>query len=147
MLLTHKPIEYKIDNNGCWNCISHFCNEKTYPHIKQKGKIKTISRYNYEKKYGKIPNGLWVLHKCDNRKCINPEHLFLGTMQDNTKDMTQKGRAAKGEKNGSAKLTIEDIDEIRCSGSSNRMLGKSYGIAHIVISKIRRYMLWKHVTN
>jgi len=100
-------------------------------------------RFSWELHYEPIPQGLWVLHHCDNRPCVNPEHLFLGTAIDNVADMVAKGRQAKGhqngvythpekrargqhsgaythpekvlkgEKNGTSKLTETDVIEIR----------------------------------
>ena len=77
-------------------------------------------RAAYQLTHGQIPQGLWVLHRCDVPDCVNPEHLFLGTAQDNTDDMWQKGRGSRqprtslpGEKNPSAKLTEAEVKKIR----------------------------------
>jgi hypothetical protein len=60
-------------------------------------------RYSYALHYGPIPNNLWVLHRCDNPRCVRPDHLFLGTAQDNADDRTNKGRSATGDRNASRK--------------------------------------------
>lgn len=86
-----KPIKYVI-NKGCWECISHALNKSNYPHVKRNGKLYRMNRYVYKIYYGEIPDGLFVCHTCDNPKCINPEHLFLGTPKDNMQDMSKKGR-------------------------------------------------------
>lgn len=71
------------------------------------------SRISYMLYKGRIPKGLFVLHKCDTPNCVNPNHLFLGTQADNMKDMVEKGRSLTGEKNPLAKLTEESILEMR----------------------------------
>jgi len=99
--------------------------------------------------YGEIPDGLWVLHKCDNPKCVNPEHLFLGTHQDNMDDMKAKGRVGYlcGEEHGNHKLTAFQVDEIRnryaLGGTSQRKLAKEYGTCKSTIGYIVRREYWK----
>ena len=79
---------------GCWEWIGRFGNAG-YGQVKRNGKNKGAHRISYELTHGAIPAGLCVLHRCDNRKCVRPDHLFLGTKRDNTRDMIQKGRAKK----------------------------------------------------
>jgi len=94
---TKKQIDWEIDEKtGCWNCISHVPNTHGYPQCRIGYKIVVISRVVYEQHNGKIPDGMFVCHTCDNRKCINPDHLFLGTHQDNVNDMVKKGRQKGG---------------------------------------------------
>lgn len=104
---------------------------------------------------GKIPNKLHVLHKCDNALCINPDHLFLGTHQDNMNDMKIKKRqnnqakASKGEKNGSSKLTENDVNDIRLNFSANlksmKELSFQFKVSQQLIGKIVRREIWTHV--
>lgn len=70
-------------------------------------------RYSYLLHIGQIPDGLFVLHKCDNPSCVNPNHLFTGTHADNHADRNSKGRQAKGETNGWSKLSDDEVREIR----------------------------------
>ncbi len=110
-------------------------------------------------------NKLCVLHKCDNRKCVNPNHLFLGTYNDNIQDMMRKGRnkqprgenhptrknpsvVARGEKAGLAKFTnaqILEIRERRAKGAKFRHLGREFGVRHTTIMNIVNRKTWKHI--
>lgn len=102
--------------------------------------------------HGELPaEGLVVCHACDTPLCVNPEHLWLGTRSDNTKDMWQKGRAnpghPKGEANGTSKLTVADVTQIRqvyrkglgCS------LARQYGVSPQVIHAVVTRKSWRHV--
>ncbi len=113
------------------------------------------SGYAHRKAYvlfkSKIPKGLFVLHKCDNPPCVNPNHLFLGTIKDNNRDMDRKGRRrskwssgkGKGELNPNAKLTIEQIREIRkIQGKSQAEIAKAYNVSQTLVSKIRLGQVW-----
>ncbi len=108
-------------------------------------------RLAWELTYGAIPDGLWVLHHCDNRACVNPDHLFLGTALDNTRDMIAKGRqkivpGLKGERNPTSKLTLEQVREIReryARGENQRALGREFGVSKSLIGNIVRGEAWK----
>jgi len=93
-------------------------------------------------KYGEIQEGLCVLHHCDNPSCVNPEHLFLGTNQDNSDDMKQKGRQARisGESHWKSKLTDKQVCEIRKryspwgkGGEKSSTLAKEFGVSPSLI--------------
>ena len=104
-------------------------------------------RVSWELANGPIPDGLCVLHHCDNPGCVNPLHLWIGTNADNQQDMAQKGRAAsnKGESNGKAKLTAQDVHEIRQMLSrdiSHRVIAKVYGVKRSTISDINIGRCW-----
>ncbi|MCZ7405137.1 MAG: HNH endonuclease [Candidatus Methanoperedens sp.] len=105
-------------------------------------------RISYEINCGIIPDGLCVLHKCDNSSCVNPNHLFLGTKSDNAIDSVSKNRNRDntGENNGRAKLTWEKSNEIRKlydSGFSYRNIAKMFNISHFVVSQIVKGKLWR----
>jgi hypothetical protein len=103
-----------ITDTGCWEWTGHIM-KKGYGQIGFMKKVILVHRASYETFVGKIPNGMFVCHKCDNPKCFNPNHLFVGTSQDNINDMVRKGRqrSLKGEASGQAKLTNKQVEEIR----------------------------------
>lgn len=102
---------------------------------------------------GPIPPGMHVLHRCDNRPCCNPSHLFLGTQQDNNADMLAKKRnkpipPRRGSRHHNAKLTETSVDEIRqrvASGTSQTALAREYGVSRIVIRSAVLGLTWAHV--
>jgi hypothetical protein len=87
-----KPCQYPELGN-CWECTSHKTNKSGYPMMYSYNHEIRIHRYVYQEKYGEIPKDMVIMHKCDNRKCINPEHLKLGTLQENNQDRINKGRS------------------------------------------------------
>lgn len=102
-------------------------------------------RVAWELTYGLIPDGMSVCHTCDNPPCCNPSHLFLGTNADNVADRCAKGRTARGEQIARAKLTREQVDEIRAQyaqGVTRLALARRYGIDTQHVTKIVTYQLW-----
>lgn len=100
--------------------------------------------------YGPIPSGMDACHRCDVRACINPQHLFLGTRAENLADMRRKGRAndARGERHSKAKLTEQDVRQIRAAlsgGESTTLLAEKYGVTKMSIQDIKQNRHWKHV--
>ena len=107
-------------------------------------------RVAYEQKFGKINNGLYACHKCDNRLCVNPDHLFLGTAKNNAADRDAKKRRVplKGEKHGRNKLKSEQVLEIRSlysTGSSTWELGKRFDVNSKTIRDIVNRKIWSHL--
>jgi hypothetical protein len=101
--------------------------------------------------HGSIPTGLCVLHKCDNRICVRPDHLFLGTKGDNMQDCLAKGRhryeTRRGEDCNKAKLTADQVRAIRLlyPAISQRELGRQYGVSKVAIAHIIHRRNWAHV--
>jgi hypothetical protein len=110
-------------------------------------KFEDTHRVAWRLTHGEIAVGLCVCHKCDNKKCVNPDHLFLGTQKENIADMVRKGRAnkRKGTKVHTCKLNEELVREIRASDLSNTELANKYGVRQPTICNIRNYKYWKHV--
>src|SRR4051812_13745983 len=96
---------------------------------------------------GPIPEGLDVLHKCDNRLCVRPSHLFLGTDIDNMRDCVVKGRIAFGVRQGLAKLTDERVLEIRATYRrfTKTQLAKNYNVSRRTIANVINRVIWKHL--
>jgi hypothetical protein len=107
-------------------------------------------RVSWEVARGPVPDGALVLHRCDNRPCVNPDHLFLGTQADNMKDCVAKGRQARtrGETSPRAKLTNEAVRHIRhlvqC-GESMARIARAYGVDPSAVSRAVSGKRWGHV--
>lgn len=108
-------------------------------------------RASWELHCGPIPKGMFILHRCDNPSCVNPEHLFLGTPADNVHDMLAKGRQAamplprRGETNNKAKITEADVIAIRATRDNQDAVAAAYGVSQTVISNVRLRKSWTHV--
>ncbi len=108
-------------------------------------------RFAYEWAHGPIPDGMKVLHRCDNPPCCNPEHLFLGTNNDNMKDMVKKDRQARGEQTRRGSLTRSQVEVIRFryeeeyQSITQERLAREYGVSRRTISFITTRRTWKHV--
>lgn len=121
-----------------------------YGHLTLQQKHLYAHRWTWEQAYGPIPDGLCVCHKCDNPSCINLEHLWLGTKEDNWADMRAKkrhrGGGARGTAQHLAKLTDDDVRAIRASDEIQIVLAKRYGVSQTTISNIRCGNTWRHVS-
>lgn len=139
----------KIDKRGprdCWNWVGATTNG--YGVLQVGTKLTKAPRIAWSIMRGKIPRGLCVLHKCDNRLCVNPRHLFIGTRSDNNRDRHSKGRTVvqKGEDNNWAKLTTKEVMKIRrIVGLSPRQIAPKYGVSWYAIWAIQNRKTWKHV--
>lgn len=147
-LYRRKPIKYSINDKGCFECYSHAPNAFGYPEYHFNNKKTTVHRYIYEECFGYVDKGLFILHSCDNRRCINPEHLRVGTHLENMKDMTARGRQCKGSDSPHAKLTEVDIVEIRSlieKKKSDTEIARKFNVSRTTIGYIRRGKTWTHV--
>lgn len=151
----------KIDPEGCWLWQAGVDRKGYGIFMRKAGEHVMAHRFAYEDKIGKIPDGFWVLHRCDIPGCVRPDHLFLGTHRDNMRDMRQKGRSRTGnewktshtpetiqrgdqhwtrrepgkrlfgQKNPRAKLSAEQVEEIRqlsATGKNRKEIADQYGI-------------------
>lgn len=117
-----------------------------YGAIKYKGKQRGTHQLAYELCIEEIPKGLWVLHKCDNRACVNPAHLFLGTAKINTWDAVAKDRHPCGARHGMSKLNNDKVREIRslliAGKLTEQAIGDRFGIAQCTVNDIKQEKTW-----
>lgn len=113
------------------------------------GEIELAHRASWRLFVGYIPDGLSILHRCDNPICTNPAHLFLGTQTDNMMDMWAKKRGRPGvsigQKHGMSKLTAEQVTDIRYSGLTGSELAKKHNITQTTVCDIRKRRSWNHI--
>lgn len=105
-------------------------------------------RASYIMHQGAIPDGLMVCHKCDNPGCVRPDHLFLGTAQVNHDDRGAKGRTARGERSGAAKINDAQAMQIKLRlslGESPREIAPEFGVCRNTVYAIRAGRIWKHL--
>ena len=121
-------------------------NSAGYGHVRVRSKLWLVHRFVYTKFFGEIPEGLIVMHRCDNPSCINPEHLNLGSHLLNVLDKEAKGRGNQGSANPRAKLTdlqVEAIRERYAKGNvSLAQLGRDYGVNRSCIFKVVHKHHW-----
>lgn len=135
--------KYTKDKNGCWIWTAS-------QNLGGYGKFAdtTAHRYAYERFIGKIPEGMHVCHTCDIRNCVNPEHLWVGTTQENTSDKIAKGRQIRGERIGISKLKdieVINIREMRLSGKTYKEIAELFCVNWAMISLICRNKAWTHL--
>lgn len=127
---------------------------KGYGRLLLDDRLQRAHRIMYSIRKGPIPKGAVVRHSCDNPSCINPAHLSIGTQLDNVRDMFARGREnkARGERAGQAKLTAEQVREIRSAYVSGvyrkgaGALARKYGVSKPAIQAILNGESWRHVT-
>jgi hypothetical protein len=151
-LIVGKPFEERFHesyipepNSGCWLWIGTDRGQFGYGNIIRNGTHLGAHRASWELHYGPIPDGMFVCHRCDVRACVNPKHLFLGSIQENNLDSRAKGRNVKGAKHGCAKLTEEQARAIKASVRSLTELAAQFGISRASASAVRTGRTWRHL--
>lgn len=140
----------------CWECTSYAKDKDGYCKIKIGNKNQRLHRHIYAIHHNQTPGENLVCHKCDNPSCINPDHLFIGTVLDNNKDRDLKGRTSrvgnkgncKGEKNNRAKLTEKDVLYIKKlleSGNSCKMVANLFNVNSSTIERIKNNKRWTYL--
>lgn len=145
----------KVDTTGdCWIWTASICGGG-YGKFWLGDKLWRASRLAYHMTRGPIPDGMCVLHKCDNRRCVNPDHLWLGTMAENSQDAVRKGRwhqntgpnkKIQGEKHGRAKLCELDAWLVKnIEGVTHTDIAEWFDISITQVSRIRNGKRWRHI--
>lgn len=136
----------------CWDWIGSI-GSTGYGRFSIKSKYYKAHRISYILFKGEIPTNKLVLHTCDNRICVNPEHLFIGSQSENLYDMYNKKRrdqyliSCKGSKHPNSKLTEDNVKFILNSNESDRKLGEYFNVSKTLIHLIRKRKIWKHASN
>lgn len=141
----------KREEDACWPWFG--ASRKLRGVIKVDGRMVSAPRMSWQLYCGAIPEGLYVLHHCDNPSCVNPKHLFVGTARDNSRDAVSKygywgsmGLPRFGEKNGNHKLVKDDVMEIRrlwTSGFTQTMLATRFSVTQACIWAVVHWKHWK----
>lgn len=140
-----------VDNDGCWRWRGAISQPGGYGQLTLSvganvpAKRFMAHKLSQETFNGPIPDGLCVMHVCDNRNCINPSHLRPGTQAENLRDCAKKGRNMRGESHYLTKLTEDDVRCILASDDRVGVLARKYNVQHTVVSNIRRGKTWKHI--
>ena len=142
-------VDIDLNYNSCWEWTG-YRNNYGYGKFRLGGKATSTHRVAYMFERGDIPKGMHVLHRCDNPPCVNPNHLFTGTHQDNMRDKESKNRGnrPKGSTHGRAKLTESDIPVIRerlANDDSGASIARDYGVSQSAINRIKLGKTWGHV--
>ena len=137
-------VEYNFETH-CWEWTKGL-NSNGYAQMSINNKKESVHRIMYTYIYGDIPEDKpYILHRCDNRKCCNPMHLYAGTPQNNMDDRSKRNLSAKGGKHWKAKLTEKQVLEIRVSEEPQSVLAKRLNVGATTISNIKTMKTWKHI--
>jgi hypothetical protein len=136
----------KVEQGACWEWKA-VKNQDGYGRLRVNGRMVLAHRWAYEHYMGAIPEGMVLMHTCNNPGCVNPAHLRAGTQAENIAHCSASGRRARGERNGAAKMTAEDVIYIRIAYGrlSQRELAEAMGVDPSTISHIVRRKKWAHL--
>ena len=128
---------------GCWLWGACLYPTTGYGAFSVRGQNRGAHRISYQLFVGDLADGMVVDHKCRNRACVNPDHLFAGTFAENSADMVSKGRQTHGETR--SKLKVAQVLAIRVDPRKHSVVAPEYGVTRTLIRAIRERKVWKHV--
>ena len=133
-----------LSEDECWPWLGGGTNDSAggYGQFKLNGRMRLAHRVSYDLYKGDVPDNMMVLHTCDNRRCVNPHHLRLGTAKDNAQDMVLKGRE------GQSKLTVEQVAQIKAllqESLPQKIIADRFGISQSEVSHINNGHRWSHI--
>lgn len=128
--------------DGCWFWKGYTTKHGYGTFHPKAGVTRTAHSIAYEIFKGPVTEGMDVMHSCDVRNCVNPDHLSLGTRTDNMRDAKAKGRTARGEGHGRHVLTAQEVLAIRNCGGTQRLVARQFGISQSHVSDIRSGNKW-----
>lgn len=133
-------------NSGCWLWTAALFTSG-YGVFRVRGKNIRAHRFAWVAQRGPIPDGMFVCHRCDIPSCVNPDHLFLGTHDDNVADKMAKGRhrCPIGAANSSTKLNYEKVTAIRADTRTYAVIAKEFGVCAGTVGEIKRREIWRHL--
>lgn len=141
--------KYTIEPSGCWVWKTGAAFKQRHPDFRFDGGYIKASHFSWQRAKGKLSEGEQVLHTCDNPRCVNVDHLFIGDHLANMQDKARKGRShrPRGERNGRARITRFVATEIRrlyaAGGISQQKLADRFGLAQPTVSQIIRNEVWR----
>lgn len=140
---------HRRSTSECWNWTGYVSRDGYGSfRVQSRGLVENAHRFSYRLRHGEPPAGAVICHTCDNRRCVNPDHLWAGSIADNTADRDGKGRQARGERHRSAKLRESDIEPIRrlsARGERPEEIAEMYAVNQATIRDILAGRTWRHV--
>lgn len=134
----------RIPFSGCYIWTGHV-NFHGYGVITRRKEKLYAHRATWESINGPLPVGRFALHTCDVKCCVNPNHIYAGTLKENSRDWTERGPGNRGESNGQSKLTAANVKEIFASDEPTLVLAKKFSISRSNVQFIKNRKAWKHV--
>lgn len=134
-------------NSGCWLWTGSV-RQDGYPQVSFNGRVRPAHRVSWQLENGPVPVGLFVLHKCNNPNCVNPDHLEVGTQKRNMEYKNECGRQVRGEKHHNAVLRDEDVVEIKkflAAGWQQKVMAIAFEVHVMTINNIKSGKIWGHL--